>query len=238
VTLAADQIQLYKLIARQVAANMGMTATFLPKPMMGINGSGMHTNLSLSRLGRNSFYDAKDANQISAIGYDFIDRILASATDLSLILNPSVNAYRRLDPHYEAPNQIKFSAVDRTSMIRLPLGNEKTARIEVRSVAPDANPYLLFYSLVQTGLTGPNQDVDESKRPRTRTLPGNIYDAIRSFKSSDFISQLLGEEVRTKYSDLKLESAEMCPKALGTRVKRAEVIYHHEVANQMLRNQF
>ncbi|MFN8220764.1 MAG: glutamine synthetase beta-grasp domain-containing protein [Fimbriimonadales bacterium] len=128
--LAADQVQLYKLTARQIAANMGLTASFLPKPISGINGSGMHTNMSITQKGTNIFYDKKGEDGLSKIAWDFVDRLLNSANDICLILNPSVNAYRRLDPHYEAPNQIKSSAVDRTSMIRIPLGNAKSARVE------------------------------------------------------------------------------------------------------------
>ena len=139
-TIAADQVQLYKLLSRQVAARMDMTACFLPKPVTGVNGNGMHTNVSLARKGKNLFYDKKGQDGLSPLGWNFIERILANANDICLFLNPSVNAYRRLDPHFEAPNQIKASAIDRGSMVRIPLGNEKSARIEVRSIAPDANP--------------------------------------------------------------------------------------------------
>jgi glutamine synthetase len=104
--VAADQVLLYKLICRQVAHRLDMTACFLPKPVTGVNGNGMHTNLSLSRAGANLFYDAGGAEGLSAFGWGFVDRILASAPDICLILNCSVNSYRRLDPHFEAPNQI------------------------------------------------------------------------------------------------------------------------------------
>ncbi len=238
-TVAADQVQLYKLIARQVAARMELTACFLPKPVAGVNGNGMHTNISLSRNGRNLFYDAKGQDGLSATGVGFIQKILASANDICLVLNSSVNSYRRLDPHFEAPNQIKASPIDRGSMVRIPLGNEKSARIEVRSIAPDANPYLAIYALLRTGLEGPaGEEDDGNKRPRTRFLPDNIYDSIRLFKASNFAAELLGEEVHGKYADLKLAQADRCPRALGTRVKRSEIIFHHEVTNQFLWSQF
>ena len=144
VVAAADQIQLYKLICRQVATNMGLTASFLPKPVVGVNGSGMHTNVSISKGGKNLFWDPKGEEKLSKLGWAFVDRILTHGNDICLLLNPSVNAYRRLDPHFEAPNQIKASAVDRGSMIRIPIGNEKSMRVEVRSVAPDANPYMVM----------------------------------------------------------------------------------------------
>jgi glutamine synthetase len=237
--IAADQVQIYKLLARQVAAQMGLTASFLPKPLAGVNGSGMHTNLSLSKAGKNLFHEQGGKEGLSPMAWDFVQRIMASAQDLCLILNPSVNAYRRLDPHFEAPNQIKVSPTDRGSMIRIPLGNAKSARLEVRSVAPDANPYLNLYSILRTGLEGPAAEVeDTNKRPRTRFLPDNIQDAIRFFKGSKFLVDALGEDVHAKYAELKLQQAERCPKALGAQVKACEIQFHHEVTNQYLWSQF
>jgi glutamine synthetase len=234
-TIAADQIQLYKLLCRQVAQNLDMTACFLPKPVTGVNGNGMHTNLSLSRKGANLFHDPKGEDGLSSLGWGFIDRILASAPDICLILNSSVNAYRRLDPHFEAPNQIKASAINRGAMVRIPLGNHRTARIEVRSVAPDANPYMVLLALLQIGQEGPETDTtDPEKRTRTRFLPDNIHDALRSFKGSSVVQGLLGEEVQTRYAELKQVAAERCPKALGSLIKAGEVQFHHEVTNQYL----
>jgi glutamine synthetase len=238
--VAADQIQLYKLLCRQVAQNMDLSACFLPKPVTGVNGNGMHTNLSLKRGGKNIFYDPQGEDNLSALGWDFIDRILTAAPDICLILNSSVNAYRRLDPHFEAPNQIKASAINRGAMIRIPLGNEGSARIEVRSIAPDANPYMAIFTLLRTGFEGPEPDASdaEGKRSRTRFLPDNIHDALRIFKASEFASQVLGEEVHGRFAELKLASAERCPKALGAQIKVAEVQFHHEVTNQYLWNLF
>ena len=239
VVTAADQIQLYKFLCRQVARNMGLTASFLPKPLAGVNGSGMHTNLSLSKKDTNLFYEEGGKEGLSSAAWDFVQRIMTSAQDLCLILNPSVNAYRRLDPHFEAPNQIKVSPTDRGSMIRIPLGNAKSARLEVRSVAPDANPYLNLYSILRTGLEGPVGEIEDvAKRPRTRFLPDNIQDAIRFFKGSKFLMDALGEEVHAKYAELKLQQAERCPKALGAQVKACEIQFHHEVTNQYLWSQF
>ena len=231
-TVAADQVQLYKLIARQVAAQMDLTASFLPKPVANVNGSGCHTNLSIAKKGKNLFHDRKGEDGLSVLAWGFINRILANANDLCLILNASVNAYRRLDPHYEAPNQIKVSSSDRGSMIRIPIGNERTARIEVRSIAPDANPYMAIYALLRAGLEGPG--AEDAKGQRTRYLPDNIYDAIRLFKASRYAQDLLGADVHEKYAELKLAAAERCPKALGSRVKRSEIQFHHEVTNQYL----
>mgnify|MGYP000724447329 FL=1 len=233
VVSAADQIQLYKLICRQIATKMGFTACFLPKPVVGVNGSGMHTNVSISQNGTNLFWDENGEEQLSAFGWQFVDRILTHANDICLILNSSVNAYRRLDPHYEAPNQIKASAVDRGSMVRIPIGNARSMRVEVRSVGPDANPYLVLYSLFRTGLEGEIAEV-ENLRQAERYLPDNIYDAIENFRKSAWTTKLLGEDVKARFADLKQASADRCPRLLGTFVKTPEVQYHHEVYNQYL----
>jgi len=238
VTIAADQIQLYKLLSRQVAARMDCTASFLPKPVTGVNGSGMHTNISLARKGRNLFWSKKGRENLSDLAWDFLARILESGDDICLVLNASVNGYRRLDPHFEAPNQIKASPTDRGSMVRIPIANERSSRLEVRSIAPDANPYMALYTILRTGLEGPMPDGDNSKRSRTRFLPDNIYDATRVFKSSKFMQEILGDGVHSKYAELKLVCADRCPKALGAQVKRAEIMFHHEVTNQYLWSQF
>jgi glutamine synthetase len=236
VVAAADQIQLYKLICRQVATNMGLTASFLPKPVVGVNGSGMHTNVSVSN-GKNLFWDPKGEEKLSNTGWAFVDRILTHGNDICLLLNASVNAYRRLDPHFEAPNQIKASAVDRGSMIRIPIGNEKSMRVEVRSVAPDANPYLVMYSIFKTGIDGQTATI-KNLRQAERYLPDNIYDAMDNFRNSEWTTEILGEDVKSRYADLKQASADRCPRALGTFVKSQEVQYHHDVYNQYLWNLF
>ena len=237
--IAADQFQLYKLLCRQIAARMDTTASFLPKPVTGINGSGAHTNISIVEGSKNLFYDPSGEDGLSPMAWEFVDRLLTSATDLCLVMNSSVNSYRRLDPSYEAPNQIKVSAVDRQSMVRIPIANEKSARIEVRTVAPDTNIYLTLFSLFATGLNGPSGDPkDPEKRTRTRFLPDNIHDALRHFKQSTWTTELLGEAVASKYAELKMASAHRCPRELGARVKRSEVQFHHEVTNQFLWSQF
>jgi glutamine synthetase len=237
VVAAADQIQIYKLICRQVATNMGMTASFLPKPVVGVNGSGMHTNISISKNGKNLFWDPKGEEKLSSFAWKFVDRILTHGNDICLLLNPSVNAYRRLDPHFEAPNQIKASAVDRGSMVRIPIGNEKSSRVEVRSVAPDANPYLVLYSVFKSGLHGELSKI-KNLRQAQRYLPDNIYTALENFKAASWTSTLLGDDVKARYADLKQASADRCPRQLGTFVKPSEVQFHHEVYNQFLWNQF
>jgi glutamine synthetase len=237
VVSAADRIQLYKLVCRQVATKMGFTACFLPKPVDGVNGNGMHTNVSVSKNGKNIFWDAKGEEKLSKVGWAFLDRILTHGNDICLMLNASVNAYRRLDPHFEAPNQLKASPVDRGSMIRIPIGNEKSMRVEVRSVAPDANPYMVMYAVFRTGLEGETAKI-KNLRQAQRYLPDNIYTAIDDFKKAGWTTKLLGEDVKTRYADLKQASADRCSRQLGTFVKAPEVQFHHEVYNQFLWNLF
>ena len=234
---AADQIQLYKLLCRQIANNMGFTASFLPKPVVGVNGSGMHSNVSVSKGKTNLFWDEKGEEQLSAFGWKFLDRILTHALDLCLVFNSSVNAYRRLDPHFEAPNQIRASAVDRGAMVRVPIGNHRSMRTEVRAVAPDANPYLSMYGIFKTGLDGDISKL-ENLRAGGRYLPDNIQKAIEDFKSSEWIAKILGSDVQGRYVELKQAVANRCAHELGTFVKSAEVQFHHEVYNQSLWNMF
>ncbi|HSM86724.1 MAG TPA: glutamine synthetase family protein, partial [Candidatus Limnocylindrales bacterium] len=228
VVAAADQIQLYKLICRQVATKMGFTACFLPKPVVGVNGNGMHTNVSISKNGKNLFWDPRGEEKLSESAWQFVDRILTHANDICLLLNASVNAYRRLDPHFEAPNQIKASPVDRGSMIRIPIGNEKSSRVEVRSVAPDANPYMVMYSIFRTGIQGQISRI-KNLRQAERYLPDNIYTAIDGFRKAEWTTKLFGEDVKGRYADLKQASADRCSRLLGTFVKAPEVQYHHDV---------
>jgi glutamine synthetase len=237
VVAAADQIQLYKLLCRQIANNSGCTASFLPKPVVGVNGSGMHTNVSISKGKTNLFWDPKGQEQLSSFGWEFIDRILTHALDICLILNSSVNAYRRLDPHFEAPNQIKASATDRGSMVRVPIGNSRSMRVEVRSVGPDANPYLALYSIFKTGVDGTTAKI-KNLRQAERYLPDHIQAAIDDFKSSKWIGQILGSDVQGRFADLKQAAANRCARELGTFVKAPEVQFHHEVYNQSLWNLF
>ena len=234
---AADQIQLYKLICRQVANNMGYTASFLPKPVVGVNGSGMHTNVSISKAGKNLFWDPKGLEKVSPFAWDFVDRVLTAGNDICLLLNSSVNSYRRLDPHFEAPNQLNASAINRGAMVRIPIGNERSARLEVRAVAPDANPYLVMHSVFKTGIDGKIAKI-ENLRQAQRYLPDNIYTALDLYRASDWVTKLLGADVKERYAELKQNSADRCPRLLGTQVKAAEIQYHHAVYNQFLWNQF
>src|SRR6202007_1206764 len=186
------------------------------------NGSGMHTNVSISKGKTNLFWEPKGQEQLSGFGWEVIDRILGEVLDICLILNSSVNAYRRLDPHFEAPNQIKASATDRGSMVRVPIGNSRSMRVEVRSVAPDANPYLTLYSIFKTGIDGTKANIDNLRQAQ-RFLPDNIQAAIEDFKGSAWIGEILGADVQGRFADLKQASANRSPRELGTFVKGSEV---------------
>jgi glutamine synthetase len=237
VVAAADQIQLYKLICREVATKMGLSACFLPKPVVGVNGNGMHTNVSISKGGKNLFWDPKGEEKLSKAGWSFVDKVLTHGNDICLLLNASVNAYRRLDPHFEAPNQLKASAIDRGSMVRIPIGNDKSMRVEVRSVGPDANPYMVLYSIFKTGIDGDTAKI-KNLRQAERYLPDNIYTALDNFRKAEWTTELLGADVKERYAELKQASADRCARLLGTVVKAPEVQFHHEVYNQFLWNQF
>ena len=198
---------------------MDMTACFLPKPVTGVNGNGMHTNLSLSRKGEEPLLRQEGRGRpVGSSAGTSSSRILANANDLCLMLNSSVNSYRRLDPHFEAPNQIKASAIDRGSMVRIPLGNERSARVEVRSIAPDANPYLAIYPLLRTGLEGPHRRGGrrQARRapascPTTSTTPSGCS------RRASSLQELLGEEVHAKFAELKLASGRALPQGARHR---------------------
>jgi glutamine synthetase len=228
-----------------VAKSQGLTACFLPKPIAGMNGSGMHMNISMAKDGKNIFFGSDSKDHLSEDAHKFLTGILYYANDICLTLNSSVNAYRRLDPAFEAPNEIKVSEVDRGSMVRIPIGNEKSARVEVRTVAPDANPYLGLFVMIKAGLAGMHASHDEYEKMKTsvfseevKTLPGNIYDAIKLFEGSKFIAEVMGANNCQKYAELKMKQADRCPRALGKKVKSSEVLYHHEVTNQLLWGNF
>jgi glutamine synthetase len=148
-----------------------------------------------------------------------------------------VNAYRRLDPHFEAPNQIRASAVDRGAMVRVPIGNHRSMRTEVRAVAPDANPYLALYGIFKTGIDGEISDA-ENLRAGGRYLPDNIQKAIDDFQASPWIAEILGADVQGRYAELKQAAANRSPRELGSIVKGSEVQFHHSVYNQSLWNLF
>ena len=215
----ADNIMTFKLVVKTIAKRHGLHATFMPKPKFGINGSGMHLNMSVSRDGINVFQDAKDEYGLSKEAYCFIGGIMKHMKALTFITNPSINSYKRLIPGYEAPVYIAWSAKNRTPLIRIPAGGEES-RIELRSPDPSANPYLALAVCLAAGLDGirneimPPESVDtniykltqkERERMGIDSLPGSLLEAAREFEKDTFIKDVLGKELAEKYIAAKKE---------------------------------
>lgn len=214
----ADNIMTFKLVVKTIAKRHGLHATFMPKPKYGINGSGMHLNMSLSRDGVNAFKDEKDPNGISREAYYFIGGIMRHMKAVSFITNPIVNSYKRLIPGYEAPVYIAWSAKNRTPLIRIPGTRGDSARIELRSPDPSANPYLALAVCLAAGLDGikskimPQGSIDcnvfdmteeERRNAGIEELPGSLREAARAFQNDPFIQNVLGEDLSRKYLKAK-----------------------------------
>ena len=215
---ACDNIQTFKLVVKNVARRHGYHATFMPKPVSGINGSGMHTNLSLSKDGKNAFFDPKSENQLSATALKFISGIMKHAKEFTFITNPTVNSYKRLVPGFEAPSYISWSDANRSTMIRIPATRGKSTRIEVRSVDPTTNPYLGMSVLLASGLDGITSDLPivspikrnlfklskrELRRLKINELPSDLHEALVSFKKSKLMEESIGENLFLKLIELK-----------------------------------
>ena len=216
---ACDNIQTFKILVKNVARRHGYHATFMPKPIQGINGSGMHTNLSISDdKGNNLFYDPNSENQLSKPALQFIAGIMKYASEFALVTNPTVNSYKRLVPGYEAPCYIAWSDANRSTMIRIPASRGKSTRIEVRSVDPSANPYLAMSALLAAGLMGIKDNLNglspikknlfkmsstERKRLGIKNLPESLRDAIETFQSSELMKDTIGEILFHKLIETK-----------------------------------
>jgi glutamine synthetase len=214
-----DRIQTYKQVVKQVALKHGLIASFMPKPIVGIAGSGMHTNCSLfDDNGNNLFYDPHEENGLSKLCLYWISGILNRAREISAITNPTVNSYKRLVPGYEAPCYICWSDNNRSAMIRIPASRGKATRTEVRNVDPTANPYLMCAVILRAGLEGiknketiikPSYDNifaltrEEREKQGIKNLPENLKDAIKEMKHSSFVKEVLGEHIFNKYIEAK-----------------------------------
>ena len=220
---AADNVITYKSVIKAVASNHGLITTFMPKPLLGIEGSGMHTHQSLYRAktGRNAFFDPEDKYNLSKLAYHFIGGQLKHAREMSLVLSPTTNSYKRLVPGYEAPVYICWGRRNRSAMIRVPEYHpekEKETRIELRCPDPSCNPYLAFVVMLKAGLDGiknkiepPNpveEDVygfDDRKLAKfyIEKLPSSLGEAIEEFDKSELMRKALGEFTFRKYLDAK-----------------------------------
>lgn len=214
----ADNIMTFKMVVKTIAHRNGLHATFMPKPIFGINGSGMHTNTSLIRDGKNAFFDEKDPLQLSKEAYWFIGGLLKNMKSLAAITNPIVNSYKRLVPGYEAPVYIAWSARNRSPLIRIPAARGEATRVELRCPDPTCNPYLAIAAVLCAGLDGienkiePPPPTDKNIFEMTdeqrlnegiESLPANLEEAIKEMKQSEFIRQVLGEHVFNKYIEAK-----------------------------------
>jgi glutamine synthetase len=216
---AADKLQIFKLVVKNVAKRHGLHATFMPKPISDINGSGMHTNCSLTDLkGNNVFCDDDGVIGLSKDALRFIEGVLVNARAFTAITNPTVNSYKRLVPGYEAPCYVSWSDANRSAMIRIPAKRGRATRTELRSVDPSANPYLAFSVILAAGLDGIKNDYtardrvyinlyeldrDERESMGIDNLPENLKDALKALKNNTVIREALGSHVFEKFSMLK-----------------------------------
>ena len=208
---AADNIITFKQTVKKIAYANGLHATFMPKPIYGIAGSGMHINMSLFHDGENVFYDEKDRYGLSETAYHFIAGVMAHAPSMVAVTNPLVNSYKRLVPGHEAPIYICWSAKNRSPLIRIPDARGKGTRIELRNPDPAANPYLAFACMLAAGLAGieeelPLQDPTEGldlfelsrqdlRKQGVRTLPESLGEAVELFAESELMKKTLGEHI-------------------------------------------
>ena len=214
----ADNISTFKLVVKTIAKRHGLHATIMPKPKNGVDGSGMHINMSLSRDGRNIFQDSHDPNGLSQEAYYFLGGILKHIKGMTLILNPLVNSYKRLMPGYEAPTHIAWSGKNRTPLIRIPATRGEETRIELRSPDPACNPYLALAICLAAGLDGIKNKIvppdamegnmhlltpKELEERGIESLPKNLQEAVEEFEKDPLMKEVLGEEVCGKYSMAK-----------------------------------
>jgi glutamine synthetase len=215
---AADNIITFKMVVRTIAKRHGLHATFMPKPKYGVDGSGMHVNMSLEKDGDNIFYDSNDKYKLSKDAYYFIAGIMKYMDSITAITNPLVNSYKRLVPNYEAPIYIAWSAHNRSPLIRIPTCCRNNIRVELRSPDPSANPYLTLAVCLAAGLEGiknqqmPLQSVDRNLFTMTkeerdsmsiRCLPLDLNEAVHSLESCEFIKNILGSQLCRKYIETK-----------------------------------
>ena len=212
--VTADNIATFKYVVKSSAQRHGLYATFMPKPLHGVNGSGMHINISLIKDGKNAFHNEEDELGLSSVAYNFIAGVLKHIKEICPITNPLVNSYKRLVPDYEAPVYIAWSAKNRSPLIRVPSAREEGTRIELRSPDPSSNPYLVLACLLLAGLEGikynlePPKCIDknifdlnreERKRENIESLPESLHEAVAYMQKSDLVKEALGKNTFEYY---------------------------------------
>jgi glutamine synthetase len=213
----ADNVMTYRLVVKEIALRHGVYATFMPKPVFGVNGSGMHVHQSLFKGGKNAFFDPKDSYHLSQIARGYIAGLLKHAPEITAVTNQWINSYKRLVPGYEAPVYLSWARRNRSDLIRVPEykpGKENATRIEFRSPDPACNPYLAFSVMLAAGLEGiekgyqPPEPIEENvyemteeeqKRRGIGTLPPNLLEAIHLAESSDLVRRALGDHLFTAF---------------------------------------
>ena len=216
--VTADNVTTFKYVVKSIAQRHGLYATFMPKPLHGVNGSGMHVNISLIKDGKNAFYNEEDQLGLSSVAYNFIAGVLKHIKEICPITNPLVNSYKRLVPDYEAPVYIAWSAKNRSPLIRVPSARGEGTRIELRSPDPSSNPYLVLACLLLAGLEGikdklePPKCIDrnifnlsreERKRENIENLPESLHEAIAYMQKSDLVKEALGKNTFEYYIKAK-----------------------------------
>ena len=214
----AANIMTFKLAVKTIAKRHGLFASFMPKPKFGINGSGMHINMSLSKDGKNIFDDVNGELGLSKEAYYFIGGIIKHMKAITVIMNPLVNSYKRLVPGYEAPCYIAWSATNRSPLIRIPASRGQETRVELRNPDPAANPYLALAVCLAAGLDGIKKEIeppaevpeniyelddDERESRGIESLPADLHDAIGELKKDAFIQEVLGQHITNKYIEAK-----------------------------------
>ncbi|MFQ5766645.1 MAG: type I glutamate--ammonia ligase [Acidobacteriota bacterium] len=214
----ADHISTFRLVVKKIAADMNLHATFMPKPLQGQNGSGMHTHQSLFKKKSNAFYDAKAPWQLSRTALHYIGGLLAHARAFCAVTNPTVNSYKRLVPGYEAPTTVAWSETNRSPLIRIPDRRQVGTRCELRMPDPACNPYLALAAMLAAGLDGIEKKMDpgppvnknvykmsqrERRRLKIGELPGDLNLAIQELKKSSLVKEALGEHISAHYIEAK-----------------------------------
>ncbi|WP_217585528.1 type I glutamate--ammonia ligase [Lentibacillus saliphilus] len=213
-----DDIQTFKLVVKTIARKHNLHATFMPKPLFGVHGSGMHVNMSLFKDGENVFFDTSTELQLSEYAHQFTSGLLQHATNFTAITNPTVNSYKRLVPGYEAPVHVAWSAYNRSPLVRIPYSRGLSTRVELRSVDPTANPYMAMAVLLAAGLDGirnqmtPPESIDQNIYEMTekeraecgiKTLPSTLMDALKELKKDDIIIEALGSHLYEHFLEAK-----------------------------------
>ncbi|RCW70634.1 type I glutamate--ammonia ligase [Saliterribacillus persicus] len=214
----ADDIQTFKLVVKTIARKHGLHATFMPKPLFGVNGSGMHCNMSLFKGKTNTFLDENGPLELSKTAYQFIAGILKHALAFTAVTNPTVNSYKRLVPGYEAPCYVAWSGSNRSPLIRVPASRGLSTRVEVRSVDPAANPYLALAVLLASGLDGIENNLDapkavdrniyvmdkeEREASGIQDLPATLFDALQQLSRDEIVVNSLGEHLFEHFIESK-----------------------------------